>query len=236
MMTDQLASYRDVGNRFRQCCFGVVAVTCLVSLGCNGEASVSGTQSSRQESIGASTSNSAPVLEKIKFKIGDGKTAFSWKPQADGAKLVDADEKEISRYNRDGTKLKIKGPDDVVLAYVVGSGDQYKVKSADQQKELWELQKQADGDWKLKDGSGKLIYMIKMRPYGFEVEDGNENSLAKIKLKDGKLSLRDPAEKTLYYTKDRATAIAMSCLAFEVVKSLPVRCGLMTMLLLDNAN
>ena len=108
MMTGQLASYRDAGIRFRQCCFGVVAVTCLVSWGCTGEKSVTATQSSRQGSISPDASNSAPALGKIKFKIGDGQTAFSWKPQADGAKLVDADEKEISRYNRDETKLKIK--------------------------------------------------------------------------------------------------------------------------------
>ena len=235
MMADCLTCERRVRSAFGRWCSGLVAVTCLVSWGCSHDAAVTATPVDSQKSNTTNASVAAPDLGKIKFKTGEGETAFSWKPQADGAKLVDADEKEISRYSRDGTKLKIKGPDETVLAYVVGAGDQYKVKSADQQSALWELQKQADGDWKLKDGNESLIYMIKSRPYGFEIEDGNEKSLAKIKLKDGKLSVRDPAEKTLYYTKDQASAIAMSCLGFEAVKSLPVRCGLMTMLLLDNA-
>jgi len=235
MMADCLAFERRVRNAFGNGCCVLVVVTCLVTWGCGQDAPVNATSSASQESATSSGSAAAPDIEKIKFKTGEGETAFSWKRQADGAKLVDADENEICRYNRDGKKLKIKGPDDAVLAYVVVSDDQYKVKSADQQSDLWELQKQEDGDWKLKDGSDNLIYMVKSRPYGFEIEDGNEKSLAKVKLKEGKWSLRDPAEKTLYYTKDQASAIAMSCLGFEAVKTLPVRCGLMTMLLLENA-
>ena len=232
MVTQRSACDRYTQNWFSRCCLGLLAVTCLVSWGCSQNAPVSPVPADRQN---ADTSGSPTELAKIKFKTGEGETAFSWKQQADGAKLVDADEKEISRYNSDGKKLKIKGPDDVVLAYVVRTGDEYKVKSADQQTELWKLQKQVDGDWKLKDGNENLVYRVKSRPYGFEIQDGNEKSLAKIKLKDGKLSLRNPAEKTLYYTKDRASAIAMSCLGFEAVKSLPVRCGLLTALVLDNA-
>ena len=230
-----MVTERPTRNGISRCYLGLLAVTCWASWGCSHDAPVSPAPSGSQNADATVTAISPPDLAKIKFKTGVGETAFSWKPQTDGAKLVDANENEISRYNRDGKKIKIKGPNDVVLAYVVGAGDAYKVKSADQKIELWKFQKQADGDWKLKDGNEKLIYMVKSRPYGFEIEDGNERSLAKIKLKDGKLSLRDPAEKTLYYTKDKASAIAMCCLGFEAVKSLPVRCGLLTVLLLDNA-
>lgn len=218
----------------------LAAVTCLVSvclasLGCSREGTSRVEDVDSLKTGGALTSSPPTDLTKIKFKVGEGEPAFSWKPEADGAKLLDASENEISRYSRDGAKLKIKGTDDVVLAFVVGAAGEYKIKSADQQTELWKLQKQADGDWKLKDGNDSLVYMVKKRPYGFEIEDASEKSLAKIKLKDGKLSLRDPAEKTLYYTKDQAPAIAMSCLGFDAVKSLPVRFGLLTVLLLDKA-
>jgi len=235
MMSDELPFEHCVRNVFGNYSRILIAATCLMTWGCSQDTTVSETSSASQTSTNSSSSAAAPDLGKIKIKNGEGETVFSWKPEADGAKLVDAGENEICRYNLDGKKLKIKGPDEAVLAYVVVSGSQYKIKSADQQNDLWELQRQGDGDWKLKDGSDELIYMIKSRSYGFEIEDGKEKSLAKIKLKEGKLSLRDPAEKTLFYTKDQASAIAMSCVGFEAIKNLTVRCGLMTMLLLDNA-
>ncbi|MCA9139813.1 MAG: hypothetical protein KDB00_23735 [Planctomycetales bacterium] len=170
------------------------------------------------------------LKEKIKFKTDDGKTAFSIKPQDDGAKLVDADEQEIARFNVDGNKLKIKDPNDVVLGYIVASDGRYKVKNAQQDVELWELQRQDDGDWKLKDGQETLIYKIKARDYGFEIEDAKDVSRFKAKLKDGKTSLRDASEKTVYSTHDTLPTIAVACLGCEAVDKLEIRSALLAFL------
>ena len=48
------------------------------------------------------------LTAKIKFKSGDGNTVCSVKPQDDGAKLVDASEKEIARFKLSDSKLKVK--------------------------------------------------------------------------------------------------------------------------------
>ena len=173
----------------------------------------------------------AGLKAKIKFKHDDGKTAFSVKPEDDGAKLVDADEKEIARFKVSGAKLKIKDAQNVVLGYVIYSDGKYKVENADQSQELWKLQPQGDGDWKFEDGEGRLIYKLMKREYGYEIEDGNENSLSKIKLKDGKTSLRDSSDKTVVSTKDQVSTLAFACLGREVTDSPAIKAAFMTMVI-----
>ena len=176
------------------------------------------------EGIESTSATDQPVAKtasalssKLSFKATDGNVAFSIKPKDDGAKLVDANEQEMARFNLSGTKLKIKGPDDTVLGYVIASDGKYKIEDADQKNELWKLQPQSDGDWKLEDGKDQLIYKIKVREYGFEIEDGAENSKYKIKLKDDKTSIRDASDKTVYYTKDKGHTLKRKWKKFPVV-------------------
>ena len=92
------------------------------------------------------------------------------------------------------------------------------------------MQRQDDGDWKLKDGQENLIYKIKARDYGFEIEDAGEASLFKAKLKDGKTSLRDPTENTVFSTHDSLPAIAVACLGCEAIEKLEFRSTLLAFL------
>ncbi len=193
----------------------------------------------KQTATHASTATTPRVpsrgfTEKIKFKSGAEATAFSLRPMDDGAKLIDSNEQEIARYNLSGNKLKVKSPEDKVLGYVTTSDGSFKIKDSEQAVELWQFQVQDDGDWKLEDGNDKIVYKIKKREYGFEIEDDADNSLFKVKLKDGKTSLRDPSEKTIYYTKDTVSTLAVTCLGLEKIESLELQVGLMTMLLLDS--
>ena len=86
---------------------------------------------------------------------------------------------------------------------------------------------------RLKNGEETLIYEIKKRDYGFEIEDSKEASIAKVKLKDGKSSLRNSDDKTLYSTRDPIALPAITCLGFEAIESLELRAGLMTALTLN---
>ena len=174
------------------------------------------------------------LTAKIKFKSGDGNTVCSVKPQDDGAKLVDASEKEIARFKLDDSKLKVKDANDTVLGYVIFTGGKYKIENADQSEELWKLQPQEDGDWKLEDGADELICKVKKRDYGFEIEDAAENSLYKIKLKSGKTSLRNPSDATVLYTKDRISTMAFTCMGLEAIDQQSMRAALMTMVILQS--
>ena len=164
------------------------------------------------------TSPSIVSREVIEFKNEAGTKAFPLKILADGAKLINGNNKEIARLSVDEKKkVKIKNSYDAILGYIVYREDRWKIEDGKQQ--LYILQKQADGDYKLKSGQNKEIYRIKVRDYGYEIETPSKQSLYKIKVKDGKTSLRNKADKTLLYTKSSIVTIAFVCFGFDVLKS-----------------
>ncbi|MBW4618309.1 MAG: hypothetical protein KME17_02845 [Cyanosarcina radialis HA8281-LM2] len=169
----------------------------------------------------AQTTGSNPTnvnTDKIEFKLENGSAAFAIKPKADGAKLVNANNQELARFNLDEKqKLKIKDAGDRVLGFIVTQNDYWKIENASQTQELYILRRQSDGDYKLEDGSDRQIYRIKQRDYGFEIETPTKQSLYKIKVKDGKTSLRDASDKTVLYIKTELTPIAIACFGFDVL-------------------
>lgn len=187
---------------------------------------------SPQSTSPVKTPASNPDRENINFKDGSGARLFEVKFKADGAKLVDADEQEIARFNVDGRKLKIKLPDDTVVAYVVAKDGEYQIRDETQKVELFELKSQPDGDWKLKDGNDGPLAVIKKRDYGYEIEDGQENSLSKSKLKDGKRSLRNADDRTVLSTRNEVSPLCIACLGLDQIESLPMRAGLMAAVML----
>lgn len=164
--------------------------------------------------------------ENIAFKNGAGDRAYEIKFKADGAKLVDPEEKELARFNVDGSKMKIKLPDDSVVAYIVAKDDELQIRDHSQKVELFELKRQSDGDWKLKDGNDGELAVIKKRDYGYEIEDGNEKSLFKSKLKEDKRSLRNASDETVLYTRDTISPLCVAVLGLEQIESFPMRTGL----------
>lgn len=169
----------------------------------------------------------AARTDKIKFKDDAGKTALSLKIKDDGAKLTDGNEQELARFTLSGNKIKIKDAHDNVLGYVVASGEKLRLEGTDQKTELFSLQHQADGDWKLEDPQQARVYTIKRREYGAEIEGPQKASLYKVKVKSGKTSLRNAADKSVYHTDDAISAPAMSCLGFDKISDVRLRAALL---------
>lgn len=166
------------------------------------------------------------TFSRVQIKDAAGKDVWEFKGKDDGAKVVDAQEHELFRINLSDHKLKIKKPDDSIVGYVSAKPGEFKVIDATGKKELFEVQRQADGDWKLKSGRDELLIRIKKRDYGFELESPDEKSLFKSKLKDGKTSLRDARDQTVYYSKDTTSTLAVSCLGLKSVSEDGLRLGL----------
>ena len=164
--------------------------------------------------------------EKLKFHDDSGKTLFSPKFKDDGAKLVDGDEKELSRMTRSGDKIKIKTADDKPLGMIIVSKDKIRLESPDE-KPICLLHRQSSDGWKVEDGQGKRLGTIKHRDYGAELEDSNQKSLYKAKLKNGKTSLRTADDKSVYTTHEAVSAAAISCLGLENVSDPRLRFALM---------
>lgn len=166
------------------------------------------------------------TLAKIKFKAADPARSFSIKVREDGAKLVDGAENELARIRiePDG-RIKVKDAADKPLATVTGAAPQWHLKDAESGQVLFQLVRQDDGDLKLEDGAGRLLYRIKKRDYGAEVETPDDQSLFKSKLKSGGLSIRDAADQTVLSSND-ATDPQAAALLVVTDLTLPQRAGL----------
>ena len=206
----------------RSILLSVLTTLLILFIGC-GQTEPQGSISSPSVSAGspspevvATTTQANP--EAIKFKREDGSEAFSIEFRRDGAKLVDGAEAEIARFTRDGNqKIKIKDPNDQTLGYVVPQAGYWKLENADQTQELYILRRQSDGDYKLEDGADQAIYRIKVRDYGFEIETPEKQSLYKVKLKDDKISLRNANDQTVLSTRSPVSPIAVACFGFDVM-------------------
>ena len=171
--------------------------------------------------------------DNIGFKNRDGETIYELKFKDDGgAKLVDLKENELARFTVSDAKLKVKLPDDSVVAYIVAKPDGFVIRDETQKTELFDMKRQSDGDWKLKTADEKVVAVVQKRDYGYEIEDGDEVSLSKAKLKSGKSSLRNADDETVLYTKDEIPTLCIAVLSLDQIESLPVRAGLSAAVLL----
>jgi|GEM_PF-1822988 len=174
------------------------------------------------------------LAERIHLKDADGKKSFEIKPEPDGAKLVGPDDKEVARYNAKDHTLKIKDANDKVLGHIVRQEDHYKIEDADRTKVLFNIGGKNGGDWSVEDGQQTRLYRIKKREYGFEIESPTGDSLAKVKLKEGKLSLRNAKDATVFSTKDHASQLGFACLTLDRISSEPLRFGLLIQMTIDD--
>ncbi|NBD10182.1 hypothetical protein [Corallococcus silvisoli] len=162
---------------------------------------------------------------KLKFKDGDDRERFSLKLKDDGAKLVDGEDKEVARYKWKDGDLKVSGPDDAVLAYVTGGPDVFQVKDAARQAVRYTLARDGGG-WKLTDARGAVLYTVATGGEGASVKGASGAEELRVKVRDGKLSLRDPAGKTVLATKTPVSPEAAACLGFASL-DLPLRMALL---------
>ncbi|MHA7627356.1 hypothetical protein [Corallococcus sp. M7] len=162
---------------------------------------------------------------KLKFKDGDDRERFSLKPKDDGAKLVDGEDKEVARYKWKGGELKVSGPDDTVLAYVTGGPDAYQVKDAARSAVRYTLTREGSG-WVLTDAQDMLLYTVVPDGGGASVKGASGAEAIHVKVRDGKLSLRDPSGKTVLATKQPVSPEAAACLGFDSL-DLPLRMALL---------
>lgn len=182
----------------------------------------------------ASPHESKRLTAHIHFKDDAGQQVYELKPEPNGAKLVGSGEQEIARYHISDHTLKIKDAHDTVLGHIVRHDDHYKIEDAERQTVLFKIAAQSDGDWTVEDGAQKRLYRIKKRDYGFEIESPSKESLAKVKLKEGKLSLRNSQDVTLFSTKDHTSTLGFTSLGLDQIASVPVRMGLLLLMTIND--
>ena len=66
-------------------------------------------------------------------------------------------------------------------------------------------------------GEATTLYEIKVRDYGLKVVNGGGKLEGKVRIKRGKISLRDSEGKTVLGTRDPISPLAVACLALRDV-------------------
>ncbi|GHG78417.1 hypothetical protein GCM10012319_28910 [Comamonas sp. KCTC 72670] len=210
-------------GRWFLCC-SLVALTGAAACTRQGEAEAPREAAAQASPVAAS--DAVGLQGTVKFKEDGGRERFSLKPRDNGAKLVDADDREIARLKWKGAALKVSGPDDVALGYVVGSaGGALTVRDGEQQQVLYTLARQGAG-WRLNDMKGQLLYSMWPEEEGARIQDGTGADVGRVKLREGKVSLRDAEGRTQLSTRSLLDAEAVACLAFEAM-DLPLRVALL---------
>lgn len=154
----------------------------------------------------------------VKFRQFNGQERFTLKSQPYGARLENASGQEILRLKKDSTqKIKIQDPQQQELGYVVPANNTLKLKSPDQNQNLFVLHRQEGGDYQLKTGDNQLVYRLKVRDYGYEIETASEKSLYKIKTKRGKTLLKDSKNEILLYTKPPISPMMMASFGLDAL-------------------
>ena len=155
--------------------------------------------------------------DKIKFKTESGSELFSLKIQTDGAKLVDAKNSEIVKIKSEQPgKVKIKNAADKVLGYIVTDNGSWKLENPEQNKALYILKQQNNGNYKLEDSASKEIYQINSNNNELSIEASNK-LVYQVKIKEQKTSLRDASGQTIFSTKSNISPIAFACFGFDVL-------------------
>lgn len=154
-------------------------------------------------------------LEKIKFKTEGGADLFALKPRNDGAKLVDGKEQELARIKTESSgKIKIKDAQDKVLGYVINSESSWTVQSPDK-KDLYILKRNGNNNYQLQDKNQKQIYQIQTNKTGLAISTAENKLVYQVRIKEGKISLRNTSGSTIFSTKSNISPIAFACFGLD---------------------
>tara|TARA_B100000530_G_scaffold327966_1_gene268289 strand:- start:795 stop:1451 length:657 start_codon:yes stop_codon:yes gene_type:complete len=170
-----------------------------------------------ESSIDEQVTSINPASLECTVKMGDGSEYFRCTSSEKGFMItrgnelllrITAEEKEFIAYNANAA----------IAGRVELSTEGFNLQGSNKVK-LFEFNRQADGDWKLKYADDSQIYRVKLRDYGYEIEGANDSSLFKAKRKGDKRSLRDSSENSIAYSKDSFSELALVPFAFQSVMS-----------------
>ncbi|MEA5568259.1 MULTISPECIES: hypothetical protein [unclassified Anabaena] len=155
--------------------------------------------------------------DKIKFKTEGGSDLFSLKQLPDGAKLVNANEQEIARIKTDEAgKIKIKNIQDKVLGYVLTSHGYWTIENPEKQS-VYILKRNSDSNYQLEDVNKKKIYQIKTNKTGLDISTPDQKLVYQVRIKEGKISLRNTSGNTVFSTKSNISPLAFTCFGLDAL-------------------
>ena len=151
-----------------------------------------------------------PASEIFTFKKPGGKIAFTLRIKETSLNITDPEGMELVRVSlTEGGMFEFKESENGISGYLSGEAPEFTFKDAGDKETLFEFRQKDDGDWKLKRPGGGEICRIGKRDYGWKIENGAEEFLARVKADDGRTSLRNSDGQVLYYTNDKMPSLSL---------------------------
>ncbi len=135
-------------------------------------------------------------------------------PRRERVKLEDANGELLARFTLDAGRLRIERVPHELAGFVVPAGEGgrgLQILDARGGKLIYQLVREPDGDLKLEDGNRKLLYKMKLRDYGFKTVDAGGAVQSRVRVKPGKVSLRDATGRTTLSTEEEIAPAAAAC-------------------------
>ena len=170
----------------------VITALCITALGCAGGSP-------------AAKGGGVRLDRAIEFDGSEGSDLMHLEPRPTDVVLLDSSRKTLARYRIEDGYLLVRATGSARDAVVVraAAGERgLRILEGPAGKVLYTLRGEADGDLRLDDAGDQTLYEIKLREYGLKVERGDGQTQAKVRVKQDKISVRNPAGKTVFTTRD----------------------------------
>ncbi len=168
-------------------------------------------------SIGASRCGPAGGIQldhAIKFDGLDSARVMKLVPRGERVKLEDANGELLASFTLEAGRLRVERASRELAGFVVPAGEGgrgLQILDARGGKLIYQLVRQPDGDLQLEDHGHNVLYVLKLRDYGFKTVDADGAVQSRVRVKPEKISLRDASGRTTLFTRDAIPAPAMAC-------------------------
>ena len=150
----------------------------------------------------------------IKFDGPDSAGLMKLVPRRERVKLEDANGELLARFTLDAGRLRVERAPRELVGFVVPPGEGgrgLQILDARGGKLIYQLVREPDGDLKLEDHGHNVLYVLKLRDYGFKTVDAGGAVQSRVRVKPKKVSLRDASGRTTLSTRDAIPPAAAAC-------------------------
>ena len=159
---------------------------------------------------------------RVDFLAADGKVGIRIDPRDGLVRVEGRRGTALATVRGEGDRLAVADANGRTVYYVERPGSEERrlhVRSAADERVVYELKLDPDGDLKVRDESGRRISAAKRRDYGYKVVSGDGETVARVRARSGKISVRDPSGAT--YLSTRAS-IPPDAVALLILEALPI--------------
>ncbi len=157
---------------------------------------------------------------RIDFDDADGRTALRLQPDGDSVRVEGPKGSLIATVREGSDGLRVddaRGKATWLIKEIPNGQLHLRVSSASSNRTAFELKEEPDGDLQIDDGDGNRIATAKQRSYGYKLVSSEGKTLARVRSRAGKISVRDHTGLTYLTTRDSISTRAVALLALEAL-------------------